>query len=161
MDVVSEADREWDEMDRGETRFRRKRLAADTDAERLGCSLYELPANARSWPFHYHTANEEAYYILAGSGFVRGVDDERRIQAGDYVTCPVGEDGAHRVVNDGDEPLRYLAISTMVEPDVSIYLDSRKFGVFAGSAPGSDDERLDVSGYYRLDDDVDYWDGET
>lgn len=161
MHVVSESDREWTETEKGETHFRRKRLAVGTDAEELGCSLYELPSGAKSWPFHYHLGNEEAYYVLSGTGFVRGAgNEEHRIEAGDYVTCPVGEEGAHRVVNDGDDGLRYLAISTMNHPEVSIYPDSGKFGIFAGSAPGSDDERHDVSGYYRLGDDVDYWDDE-
>jgi hypothetical protein len=60
------------------------------------------------------------------------------------------------VSNDGDEPLRYVALSTMDEPDVTVYLDSDKVGIYAGLAPGSDDERV-VGGSYRRDDDVDYW----
>jgi uncharacterized cupin superfamily protein len=161
MYVVHDADRNWKELDHGETRFRRQHLAAGTDAERLGCSLYELPPGAKAWPFHYHTGNEEAFYVLAGEGQVRGPDDHHSVTAGDYVTCLAGEAGGHQFVNDGDQPLRYLSISTMREPDVSIYPDSEKFGVFAGAAPGSDGERHEVSGYYRLGDDVDYWDGEA
>lgn len=72
------------------------------------------------------------------------------------MALPVGEDGAHRVVNGGDEALRYLVVSTMREPDVTVYPDSEKIGPFAGSAPGSDEPR-DVQGCYRRDDDVDYW----
>lgn len=161
MDVVSERELDWTETERGETGFRRKKLAAGTDAERLGCSLYELPPGKRSWPYHYHTANEEAFYVVAGGGLVRGPDGERAIEAGDYVTCPAGEAGGHRVVNDGDEPLRYLSVSTMRDPDVVVYPDSGKLGVFAGAPPGGDEERRDVSGYYRIGDDVDYWDGEA
>lgn len=74
--------------------------------------------------------------------------------------CPTGPEGAHRVVNDGDDPLRYLAMSTMTEPEVTVYPDSETVGVFAGSPPGSERDR-DVSGYYRRDDDVDYWEGEN
>lgn len=50
-------------------------------------------------------------------------------------------------------------ISTMVEPDVTVYPDSEKFGVFVGGPPGSNAERS-LHGYYPLDADVDYWDGE-
>lgn len=161
MDVVNEADLDWTETDRGATRFRRKRLAAATDADRLGCSLYELSSGDRSWPYHYHAANEEAFYVLAGEGRVRGPDGDCRVRAGDYVACPASEDGAHRMVNDGDDSLRYLALSTMDDPDVAIYPDSGKFGVFTGAPPGGTAERHEVSGYYRLGDDVDYWDGEA
>jgi hypothetical protein len=42
MSKVNESDVEWDEYDRGENAFRRKELAAATDADQLGCSLYEL-----------------------------------------------------------------------------------------------------------------------
>jgi uncharacterized cupin superfamily protein len=156
MEPVSESDLDWTETEHGETRFRRKRLAATAGGDRLGCSLYELPAGGNSWPYHYHTGNEEAIYVLAGEGRLRTDDGAHALEAGDYVALPVGADGGHRVVNDGTEPLRYLALSTMREPDVTVYPDSGKIGVFAGSAPGSDEPR-DVHGYYRRDDDVDYW----
>jgi hypothetical protein len=32
-------------------------------------------------------------------------------------------------------------------------------GVYAGSPPGGRDERT-LEGYYHIDDDVDYWEGE-
>ena len=160
VDPTNEADIDWQEYDEGGARFRRKRLAGPSSGDRLGASLYELPPGERAWPYHYHTANEEAMYVLSGSGLVRGPDGETPMSAGDYVAFPVGEGGGHRVVNDADAPLRYLMISTMVEPDVTVYPDSGKFGVYAGAPPGSTGERT-VSGYYRLADGVDYWEGEN
>ncbi|WP_251342198.1 cupin domain-containing protein [Haloplanus halophilus] len=153
---VNEADLDWDVTERDETSFRRKRLAAAAGGDRLGCSLYELPPGRKSWPFHFHAGNEEAIYVLAGTGHLRTDDGTEPLEPGDYAAFPVGPEGSHRVVNDGDEPLRYLALSTMNHPDVTVYPDSEKIGVYAGSAPGSDDSRT-VSGYYRRDDDVDYW----
>jgi len=79
-----------------------------------------------------------------------------RIEAGDYVAFPADESGAHRVVNEGDDSVRYLAMSTMTEPDVTVYPDSETFGVFVGSPPGGREERS-LSGYYQIDDTVDYW----
>ena len=162
MPRVNERDVEWTQTDRDEARFRRKHLSAAASAEgdpALGCSLYELPPGGRAWPYHYHAGNAEAMYVLAGSGRLRLDGEALDVEAGDYVPFPSGPSGAHRVVNDGEEPLRYLAVSTMVEPDVTVYPDSGKFGVYAGSAPGGRVERT-VEGYYRLDDDVDYWEGE-
>jgi uncharacterized cupin superfamily protein len=162
MGIVDTDDLDWQDQERGETGFRRKQLseaaAAEGDPD-LGCSLYELPPGRRSWPYHYHEGNAEAMYVLDGEGQVR-LDGERyRIEAGAYVPFPEGEAGAHRVINDADEPLRYLAVSTMRDPDVTVYPDSEKFGVYAGSPPGGREERT-VSGYYRPGDGVDYWEGE-
>ncbi|MFD1587787.1 cupin domain-containing protein [Halorientalis brevis] len=159
MSKINEDDVEWKAYDKGENAFRRKELAAATDADQLGCSLYELEPGKRSWPYHYHTANEEALYVLAGSGMLRLDGEERSLTAGDYVAFPADESGAHQVVNDGDETLRYLAMSTMDEPDVTIYPEMEKFGVYVGSPPGGRDERS-FEGYFPTDADVDYWDDE-
>jgi len=149
-------DLEWTETDRGETTFARKQLAEAAGGEDIGCSLYELPAGSRSWPYHYHTANEEALFVLSGTGTLRLDGETVPFETGDYVALPADEDGAHRVVNDSERPLRYLAVSTMVEPDVTVYPDSERVGIFVGSPPGGREERP-VHGYFREDDAVDYW----
>ncbi|WP_254864858.1 cupin domain-containing protein [Halovivax gelatinilyticus] len=135
---------------------RRKRLGAATDGSQLGASLYELPPGGESWPYHYHTANEEAMYVLSGTGTLRLADESVAIDAGDYVTFPADETGAHELRNDGTEPLRYLLVSTMLEPDVTVYPDSEKVGVFVGSPPGGQGDRS-LYGYYEIDSDVSYW----
>ncbi|WP_266078033.1 cupin domain-containing protein [Haladaptatus caseinilyticus] len=158
--VVSESNLDWDEESHGdEFHVRRKQLGAKSGGEQLGCSLYELPPERKSWPFHYHTGNEEAIYVLAGEGTLRVEDDVETLEAGDYVAFPVGEEYARRVINDSDDELRYLCFSTMREPDVSVYPDSGKIGVFVGSAPGGHEGRT-LSGYFPLDAEVGYWEGE-
>ena len=154
---VNEAELDWEEYDHGETGFRRKELGAAADSDALGCSLYELDPGDRSWPYHYHPANEEAIYVLAGTGMLRGEDDEAELTAGDFVALPADESGGHQVVNDGEEVLRYLMVSTMNEPDVTVYPEMEKFGVYVGSPPGGREERT-FEGYFPLDGDVDYWD---
>jgi uncharacterized cupin superfamily protein len=153
---INETDLDWNEYDENGHHFKRKELSNAVDAEELGCSLYELPSGERSWPYHYHTANEEAMFVLDGTGMVRLGDDELPLSAGDFVTIPADEDGGHQVVNDSDGPLRYLMVSTMNEPDVTVYPEMGKFGVFAGSPPGGREERS-LHGYYPLDADVPYW----
>jgi uncharacterized cupin superfamily protein len=160
MPHLNESDLDWEEKERGAARFRRKRLGAAAGAERLGASLYELPAGASSWPYHYHAGNEEAMYVLSGTGVLRTPEGESRVGPGDFAAFPADESGAHRLRNDGDEPLRYLAVSTMRDPDVTVYPDSDKVGVFAGAPPGGADRERVVSGYFRRSDAVDYWDGE-
>ncbi|USZ73330.1 cupin domain-containing protein [Natronosalvus halobius] len=157
MQPINKADLEWTEYDRGDARFRRKQLSEAADATDLGCSLYELPAGERSWPYHYHTGNEEALFVLDGEGTLRCEDGSVPLESGDFAAFPASEAGGHRIVNEGDQPLRYLLLSTMNEPDVTVYPEMRKIGVYAGSPPGGRDERS-VHGYYRLEDEVEYWD---
>ncbi len=150
---VNDTGLDWDEYDREGATFRRKELSTAADADELGCSLYELPPGARSWPYHYHSANEEALYVLAGDGRLRAPDGARSLTAGDFVSFPADERGAHRVVNDADEPLRYLMVSTMCEPDLTVYPDSETMGVFVGAPPRGRDER-NLHGFYALEDDL-------
>ena len=159
MPTVNDGDVEWTELDREGTTVRRKQLGEAAGGDRLGGSLYELPPGGESWPYHYHTGNEEALYVLDGTGRLRLDGESHRLEPGDYVACPADETGGHKVANDSDGTLRYLAVSTMETPDVTVYPDSGKIGVFVGSPPGGRGARP-IHGYYRADDDVDYWEGE-
>jgi len=71
--------------------------------------------------------------------------------AGDYLVFPAGAPG-HQIINRGSEVLRYLALSTMIEPEVAVYPDSKKTGVLARSHG--------VMGVYQDRDAVDYYEGE-
>lgn len=157
MAPVNESDLEWTDYEDGDATFRRKQLGEAAEGEEIGCSLYELPPGGRAWPYHYHTANEEAIYVLAGTGTLRLDGESYSLNEGDYAAFPADESGGHRVVNDSDGPLRYLTLSTMAEPDVTIYPEMNKLGVYVGAPPGSRDERSH-QGYYDLDETVDYWD---
>lgn len=163
MPIVAKSDCDSEVIERGDMHVRRRHLSAEASEDGdpdLGCSLYELPPGARSWPYHYHEGNAEAMYVLHGTGSIRLDDEHLSIESGDYIPFPVGEAGAHRVHNDSSEPLRYLAFSTMNDPDITVYPTSGKIGVFAGSPPGGREERTE-HGFYRRVDAVDYWDGEV
>lgn len=159
--LVSEKDLEWGEQSHDE-RFghRRKTLGAPAGGEKLGCSLYEVPPGRKAWPYHYHLANEEAIYVLHGSGTLRIAREEVELSQGDYVALPAGEAGAHQVINTSNETLRYLCLSTMVEPDVMVYPDSNKVGLFAGAAPGGPKSKRTFSKFLKADEEVGYFDGE-
>lgn len=158
--IVDTEDLEWTETEREDTHVKRKQLGEAADGDRLGTSLYELPAQRQAWPYHYHTGNEEAIYVLDGEGTLRLDGKRHEIEAGEYVALPAGEDSAHQVINDSNAPLRYLVVSTMEEPDVIGYPDAEKIGVTAGSPPGGDTDDRTISEFFRLDDAVGFWDGE-
>jgi uncharacterized cupin superfamily protein len=159
--VVSEAVLDWQEHTWGEHYgLRVQRLAQVAGGQKIGCTLYEVPPGKRPCPYHYHTANEEAILVLAGSGTLRLAGEEVPLRGGHYVALPVGESGAHQVVNDSGEPLRYLAFSTMIEPEVAVYPDSDRVGVLAGQPPGGDVRKMTLFGQFRREDAVPYWEGE-
>lgn len=136
--------------------IRRKKLAAAVDAEQLGCSLYEIPPGKKSWPYHYHTANEEAMYVLEGTGTLRAREGTASLEPGDYLTFPVGDTYARRVINDSEETLRYLCFSTLIEPEISVFPDSGKIGAFAGAPSGQlTGDRVDEC--FKRSDATGYW----
>ena len=159
--VVNVEALEWREFERGD-RFaeRRKQLSAAAGSEKLGCSFYEVPPGKTAWPRHYHLANEEAVVVLAGEGTLRLGEEEVAVQAGDYVALVPGEAHAHQLLNTGDTTLRYLCFSTMIEPDVTVYPDSNKVGIFAGSAPGGPREARTFARFLDAEARRAYWDGE-
>ena len=159
--VVGDGDLEWDEQSHGEKfGYRRKQLGSAAGGEKLGCSLYEVPPGRRAWPYHYHLANEEAIYVLEGSGILRIGGEEVQVTKGDYVALPARSEAAHQLVNSSEAVLRYLCFSTMVEPDVMVYPDSGKIGILGGAAPGGPKEKRTSSKFLRSDAEVGYYDGE-
>ena len=159
--VVNLKDAESLEFEQGgKFGLRAKRLGLAGGGERLGCTYYEVPPGRRACPYHWHAANEEALYVLDGSGTLRLNGVESRVGAGDYVACPTGDRGAHQLINDSDGPLRYLAFSTMRDPEVAGYPDSGQIAAMAGTSPGGDLAENSLRIFFRENDRVPYWDGE-
>lgn len=136
-------------------------LAPVLGLQGLGCRLSEVPPGKAAWPFHAHLANDELLFVLAGRGRLRYGEHEYPLRAGDLAGFPAGKETAHQLINDGDEPLRYLSVSTQYAPDVLLYPDSGKFFVVAGSAPGGDKSARTFAHVGRLQDAVDYWQDES
>jgi uncharacterized cupin superfamily protein len=160
--IVNLADLEFREHAHG-TRFAAAigAIAPRLGARKLGYRLTVLAPGTRAWPFHSHHANEEMFLILEGSGRLRYGAEEHAVRAGDVICAPAGGAGtAHQIVNDSDRILKYLCVSTMLEPDVIEYPDSGKFAAFAGAAPGGDRHARTFETCARHEDAVDYWDGE-
>jgi uncharacterized cupin superfamily protein len=116
--------------------FRNRPLADRAGGRSIGCTWYEIPPGRTAFPYHFHRINEEAMFVLEGNGTVRIGAQTVPIRAGDWVSFPIGPDNAHQVINDGDAPLRLLALSTKVNGDVVGYPDSKKIGA-VGAPPGT------------------------
>jgi uncharacterized cupin superfamily protein len=114
---------------------------------RLGLSVYALRPGQSICPYHWES-DEEWLIVLAGRPTLRTPDGEQELGPWDTVCFPAGPDGAHKVTNRTDEPARVAMASTRNEPAVAGYPDSNKIGVWP---PGK---------LFRLDDAVDYFEGE-
>lgn len=129
---------DWDAAeDQPGYEWTRIRLGRRLGAKELGASVYVLAPGQRSFPYHFHHANEEMLIVLEGVATVRTPEGEAEAGRGDAISFPTGPRGAHQVINHTMEPARILMISTMIEPEITEYPDSGKIGVFAGRAPGA------------------------
>ena len=129
-------------------------------AQKLGYNVTEIPPGVAAFPFHNHRNNEEMFFILAGSGELRLGYERHPLRAGDIVACPPGDrTTAHQIINTGSANLRFLAVSTMLNPEICEYPDSGKFSVSEKqrNADGASDGFRHVG---RAGDQVDYWEGE-
>lgn len=136
-------------------------IANRLGAKKLGYRLVVLPPGKKAWPYHCHHANEEMFLILEGEGMLRYAGAEYSIHPGDVICALPGPDTAHQIINTSRDNLRYLAVSTMEEPDVMEYPDSGKVVVFAGSPPGGEKSKRTFSFTAKSDATVDYWDDES
>jgi uncharacterized cupin superfamily protein len=132
-------------------------LAERLGATQIGSNITAVPPGKAAYPFHHHHANEEHFFVLAGTGLLRLGAATHAIGAGDYVyTPPGGPEVAHQFINTGSEELVYLSISSKHLPEVVGYPDSGKTGV----RTTADRER----GRFLIEDGhkdrKGYWDGE-
>lgn len=135
-------------------RARRARLSRQAGAERLGMSLWEVPAGEAAYPYHFHYTEEELLVVLEGRPSLRTSSGWRELARGEVVSCPRGEGGSHQIVNRTDQIVRFLSISTSGEPDIVAYPDSGKLGAFERLPQGGG-----LSELFRLSEAVDYYDG--
>jgi uncharacterized cupin superfamily protein len=136
-------------------RARRARIGYELATERIGCSLYELPPGEAAYPYHFHYTDEELLFVLRGRPTLRAPDGRRELAEGEAVSFPVGETGAHQLLNETDENITFIAISSSGRTDVVMYPDSGKIG-FGDRLPRGGGLRA----FFRSEDRVDYWAGE-
>jgi uncharacterized cupin superfamily protein len=106
-----------------------------------------------------HHAEDELFIILEGQGTYRFGDANYEVAAGDVLGAPRGGSGyAHKLINSGTVPLRYVAISSRARIDVCEYPDSGKFMVRSDAA---DEESQRFVYIGRAEDTLEYWDGEA
>ena len=135
-------------------------IAPHVGAQKLGYNVTAIPPGKRAFPFHNHHVTEEMFFILEGNGEVRIGTQTHAVRTGDVIACPPGgPDTAHQFINTGNVELKFLAVSTLLYPEICDYPDSGKFLV----AEGQRDTDGKVHGFRhigRAESTLDYWDGE-
>jgi uncharacterized cupin superfamily protein len=144
-----------DRRDRPGFSWRRAAVGREIGAEKIGASLYELQPGEKSFPYHYEYGNEEWLFVVSGRPTLRHPAGEHVLEPGDVVCFREGPEGAHQVRNDGDAAVRFLVLSTTISPDMAVYPDSGKVGVWSGN------EDADPGRLFRIASEVDYWEGES
>lgn len=134
---------------------RRARLGRQAGSERLGLSLWEVPAGQVAYPYHHHLAEEELVIVLAGRPSLRTPDGWRELAEGEVISFQRGAAGAHQLVNRTEQTVRFLSVSTSGDPDIVIYPDSDKIGAFERMPQGGG-----LYALFRASDQVDYYEGE-
>jgi uncharacterized cupin superfamily protein len=149
------------EQSHGRFAYSNRRLWIGANGAQLACTWYEVPPGKQAFPHHWHSAVEESIFVLAGKGATRIGDERIPIAAGDYVVYPPGPPG-HSIINTGEEPLRYLCMSTTASTDICVYPDSNKIMVGAGIDPAKAlrDQTPWVAKIIRDQPSVDYYEGE-
>jgi uncharacterized cupin superfamily protein len=130
----------------------------DPATARLGASVWEIAPQSTQLPYHFHHLQEELLVVLRGTPTLRTSDGERELREGDVVHFPTGPRGAHTLFNRTDEPVRVLWVSELADAEIAEYPDSGKIrAVTRGESQNVD--RLAAN--FRLDEAVDYLEGET
>lgn len=129
-------------------------------AQKLGYNITVLPPGKAAFPAHCHRVNEEMFFVLEGAGELRIGDQKYPLKTGDFIACPPGgPESAHQIFNSSQAELKFLAVSTMMSPEIAEYPDSGKIGFYHARADG-DGRPAPFRHITRQGGAVPYWDGE-
>ena len=131
--------------------YYRRDLVPMGSAKQCAISVYEVPPEKSAIPYHYHTKNEEAFYIISGNGLLKTPDGCKNVSAGDFLFFPANENGAHKLTNTSEsEMLIYIDFDTSNDLEVAFYPDSGKLGIWGKN----------INKLFKTNQQVDYFDGE-
>ena len=102
-----------------------KSLGDLTGLTGLGIHVIEVEPGCETTEFHVHYHEDEAVFILSGSGTARIGDGRVPVKRGDFLGYRKGG-LAHTIQNTGSETLRCLVVGQRLDQDVADYPDQGK-----------------------------------
>jgi uncharacterized cupin superfamily protein len=144
--IVNLADVEAHRVEHGRVARDRRNLGRAAQSVRTGLQHVTVDPGRYSVAQHCHSAEEEIFVVLEGTGVLVLDEEETPIRPGHVIARPAATQVAH-TFRAGDDGLTYLAYGTREPNDICWYPRSRKIswrgvGVIARVEP------------------LDYWDGE-
>jgi uncharacterized cupin superfamily protein len=112
----------------------RKRLGNAAGLDQFGVNLTTLRPGAASAQRHWHAAEDELVYMLAGEVVLCEDDGETVLRAGDAAGFKAGVANGHCLVNRSTEDAVYLEIGTRAKhervdyPDIDMRLERDERG---------------------------------
>ncbi|MEL6685010.1 MAG: cupin domain-containing protein [Pseudomonadota bacterium] len=91
----------------------------------LGVNIFVVAPGDKSTEYHVHACEDEAVYVLSGTGIARTGDHTHSLGPGDFIGYPKGGP-AHEIRNNGENPLHLLVIGQRLSEDVIDYPDQEK-----------------------------------
>ena len=88
-------------------------------------AVVEILPGKRSFDYHYHDTDEEAFYIISGQGLLRTPQGELSVKQGDCILLPPGPENAHSIRNTSmEEKLVYIDFDTHNLPEITHFPDN-------------------------------------
>lgn len=101
----------------------RRSLGDAAGLTQFGVNLLELPPGAASSQRHWHSAEDEFVYVIAGELVLVTGKGEEILRAGDCAGFPAGRADGHQLINRSSAPATCLEVGTRGDGDVATYSD--------------------------------------
>jgi uncharacterized cupin superfamily protein len=122
--------------------FTVKPVIPQEDVTKCRVNFMEVEPGNQAYGYHYHEMSEEVFYIISGIGIVRTHKGDITVKAGDAITFPTGQEGAHVIRNGSDtEKLVYLDFDAINVPEIVHFPDSNKIMVVGPYSNGVYDKK--------------------
>lgn len=129
----------------------KKTIVPRKSARQTVVAIYEIPPLKSAFPYHYHTKNEETYFIISGEGILKTIDGIKKVGKGDIIYFPANSNGAHKLTNTSNtQMLLYIDFDTNNDLEVTVYPDSNKIGIWG----------KDITQIHKIDSKVSYYENE-
>ena len=108
--------------------FSEARLGKLAGLTQFGVNHVTLEPGSQTALRHWHEAEDECAYVLAGRPTLVDENGLHQLVAGDFVGFIAGEPNAHHIVNRADEPAVLLVVGSRRPGEETIHYPDADFG---------------------------------